>query len=76
MKFKKGDRVIDINLNWPRCYQTGAVVSIKGNTISWQSDVDGEIITDLNKDMRRINSSDKGLKRKGMKVKKTIRREL
>ena len=78
MKFKKGYRVIDINPNWPRCYQTGTVVSVKdkGNYISWKSDVDGKVVTDLSTDMRRISYTNKGVRRNGMKFTKNNKSEL
>ena len=54
MSFSIGDRCVDTNRNWPRYRQTGTVVSIDNDNISWKSDIDGEIITDSITDMEKV----------------------
>ncbi len=66
-----GDRVIDINPNWPRCKQVGTVVSIQGNKIDWRSDTDYSIVTDTIYDLAKVSKNNtKGRKRYNMRVNK------
>ena len=53
--FSVGDRVRDVRVNWPRCNQTGTVVSVQNNTITWRSDYDNKVVTDPIGDMRLVN---------------------
>ena len=48
-----GDRVTDCNPTWPRYNQSGTVVSVQGENITWQSDTDGQFVTDTKNDIRR-----------------------
>ena len=63
MSIGVGDRVVDVNDNWPRCQQTGTVVSIKDSHIDWISDTDNEIVTDSVYDLEKINGQ--GTRMKG-----------
>ncbi len=52
-----GDRVRDNRSTWPRYNQTGTVVSVNGNNVTWRSDVDNKLVTDPMTDMEIIMSN-------------------
>ena len=53
-RFNVGDRVRDANPGWARYNQTGTVVSVINDRISWRSDYDNALIQDPIGDMRRM----------------------
>ena len=80
MAIRIGDSVVDINPTWARYQETGTVVSVKNNRIKWKSNVDGHIILDEMKDLRKIThrgvSTDRGKKRKGLRINKTVKEKI
>ena len=54
MHYSVGDRVRDTRRNWPRYNQSGTVVSVQNDIITWRSDTDNQLVTDPIGDMEKL----------------------
>ena len=59
-----GNTVRDNNPNWARYGQTGTVVSVQGNKVTWRSNTDNQLVTDPYNEMVKISNGSNSMRRR------------
>jgi len=62
--FRIGDVISDCNPTWERFRETGTVVSVRKDKVTWRSHKDNELVVDHMGDMVRIKSTNNNLNRR------------
>ena len=51
---RPGDSVRDINPSWPNYMETGTVLSVRGDMVTWRCNRSGDVHTDRMSELQRI----------------------
>ena len=62
--YRVGDVIQDCNSTWERFRETGTVVSVRRNKVTWRSHTDNKLVVDHIDDMVRVKTTNNNLNRR------------